>query len=105
MKSLCGLTDVPSNALRSAKHTEYIILNFMIVCSRAKAVKIHGIRYTKNAVIRVRKNEECVYVEIIEIYVINDLNIFYGRQLEIQHYNSHTRSYTIGRTDNMILAT
>ena len=79
-----------------------------IKCSfRVTYVKIHGIKYCSQAVVRVKKStpddyEPFLYCHIKNIYVYQDAKIFELEVMEIVLYNENLRAIQVTTTDQTL---
>ena len=92
----------------------YYLYNFSIIklsniiitinCSfRVTYVKIHGIKYCSQAVVRVKKStpdnyEPFIYCHIKNIYVYQDAKIFELEEIDIVYYNENIRAIKVKTT-------
>ena len=69
------------------------------LCNRPKAVKIHGMKYTEQAVVHVTSQDDheepYIYCKISSLYVYNDFKVFVTNFLNIHDYVDHTKSCVV----------
>ena len=74
-------------------------------------MKIHGVRYSTQAVIRLKTppqwsvDDPCTYCSVNTIYVYQDHKIFVLKALSIVAFVEHLKAFEVVPTDQMILAT
>lgn len=70
---------------------------------RANTVKIHGIKYSHGAVIRIRPNDKCdqdyIYGEIGDVFVYKDHKIFGFNLLQTEEFDEHLRAIRVKRSN------
>ena len=87
--------------LNNLKLSEDRVNSYLRYTSRPKIVKIHGISYSKEAVVRVKCppgfacKEPFLYVQLSSIYVYDDNNVFCGNVISIEEVVEHTRCYRV----------
>ncbi len=81
---------------------------------RPNFVKIHGVRYTENAVVRIKdhgtvtisaEHPQFTYCIIHDIYVIEDNKVFKVRQLKVADNTPHLRSTCLELSETILLLT
>ena len=76
--------------------------------NRPKAVKIHGVKYTEQAVVRVTSQDDheqpYKYCKICSLYVCNDLKVFVTNVLDIHDYVDHTKSCVVSCSTKVVVA-
>ena len=84
----------------------------IIYFHRPKAVKIHGVLYSVNAVVWVAKcsqeimtEDPHLYALITSIYVIEDHKVFHCQVLELLEVVDHLKSLSVLKTNRTMLIT
>ena len=84
------------------------VCTFNNLINRPRAVKIHGVKYSEQAVIRVTNEDNheqpYIYCKIITLYVYHDYKVFVSVILDILDYDEHTKSYVVSCSDRMVVA-
>ena len=84
------------------------------ICGRSfkkwpTSVKIHGIKYSANAIIRITstkdENFSFSYARIKEIYVHHDQKLFITSVLHVEYLSDHDKSYVLSDTLKTAFAT
>ncbi len=75
-------------------------------------MKIHGVRYTENAVIRIKdhatfsaEHPHFTYCVIQDVYVIEDNKVFEVKQLEVGDNAPHLKSICLELSETILLVT
>ena len=71
-------------------------------------MKIHGVKYTEQAVVRVTSQDDqeqpYIYCKISSLYVCNDLKVFVTNVLDIHDYVDHTKSCVVSCSTKVVVA-
>ncbi len=72
---------------------------------------IHGIQYSKGAVVRVYPSpdveceEPCLYIQLKAVYIYDENKIFCGNVLCIEEFKEHVKAYRVSQKDTVWMGT
>ena len=90
-------------------HLKNILINIDIQSYRPNKVKIHGVTYTRQAVVRIKDTANdgipLVYATIKTMFVYEDEKYFIVNPLHVQMFSDHSKCYIVSPTLNNIIVT